>query len=218
VPDFETHSTPEPGRLSKLRAYAVAAPRRSMASVVAASKRANTVVSSLLRSIIRRRRATGLVAFCMVMLSGGIAGFVVYRQAFAPEPWPPEYRVSWEEDSEMCPSLGGRGTGCAYVTTKAQDPDSLAFIIRELAHGPDAGLHNYGAIRVYFHPPIEANGFYYYYSNNQVNNISDHHPEDEVNYMVSHALDGMTHKDVPSDRIHRYDGGHLYVFEGDVIY
>ena len=128
VPDFETRTPPEPGPLSKLRAYAVAAPRRFMASVVAAPRRVSAIAAGLLRSINRHRRAAGLVIFCVMVLSASIAGFVVY------EPWPPHYSVApFLEDPGTCPYDSGSQGACSNVFTEATSEKALRYITNDVA-------------------------------------------------------------------------------------
>jgi hypothetical protein len=138
MPDFETRSPPEPSRLSKLHAYAVAALRRSIASVVAASKRLRTIAAGLLRSINRHRWAAGLVTFCVVVGSVGIPGFVGYRQAVTHPTYDqmPEYS-SGSFDPADCPYIdfgANEGNiGCYYAITDARDPELLALVTADVA-------------------------------------------------------------------------------------
>jgi hypothetical protein len=135
VPDFETRTPPEPSRLSRLRASGVGAPRRFMASVVAASRRVRTIAAGLLRSMNRHRWATGLVVL-FVLLTAGSTGFVVYRHPF--EPWPPEYSSETSIESGSCPYYDNTGGSCIDVFTDATSKKALTYITEDLAQGDPA--------------------------------------------------------------------------------
>jgi hypothetical protein len=129
VPDFETHSPPGPGRFERI-----------LASTVAASRRLGPITAGLLRSINRHRRATGLVVFCVVLLSAGVTGIVVKRQAFAPEPWPPECSAYGSETGN-CPFFSSDEGSCWDVDTDATSEKALTYISKDV----DAGSHcSYG--------------------------------------------------------------------------
>jgi hypothetical protein len=162
VPDFETRTPPEPGRLSKLHAYAVAAQRKSMASVVAASQRVSAIAAGLLRSINRHRWAAGLVAFCVVVGSVGIAGFVVYRQAVTHPSMDqlPEYSRGTFDPAD-CPYLEvGRYPGsilCYYAITDARDPELLALVTADVV-GDVAEVQVVQQVEFYEHSPYTNSG------------------------------------------------------------
>jgi hypothetical protein len=138
VPDFKTHSPPRPGRFEKI-----------LASTVAASRRLGATALGVSRSIKRQRRATGLVVFCVVVLSAGVTGIVVNRQAFAPEPWPPEYRA-YSSETGSCPFSSSDDGSCWDVDTDATSEKALTYITEDV---------DVGTVLVTFYHSSEAGAF-----------------------------------------------------------
>jgi hypothetical protein len=160
----------------------------------------------------RCRRIFGLgilVGVISILTACGLLGGGLHNSSEVPK-----YSSSWEKDVENCPPLGGVSSVCADVHTKAKDPDLLASIVRQLAKGDKRG-----AIVVEFYDEGEmglpkARGFYY--PRNE--SISGSSPRAEVDWVVSHAIIASSGEDVSSTRIHAYDHGWLYIFEGNVLF
>jgi hypothetical protein len=128
VPDFETRSSPpEPGRLSKLRTSAVAIMKR-------------------------HRRATGLAVSFVVVLAVGCTVYGLQLTSKASEPWPPEYRLGVNPESEGYCYVDreqdafwhSNEEGYYCVVTAATDEKSLKYISRKVYLGS-----NYASIEFY---------------------------------------------------------------------